>query len=80
LKEPAHEEKNVRTFRHGSSRSRRRGLLILEFHYAGGVSHRSGIGGLRDQGHGNRPVLGLVLYIALQRYYIRGLTSGVVKG
>jgi len=22
----------------------------------------------------------LVLYIALQRYYIRGLTSGVVKG
>jgi len=22
----------------------------------------------------------LVLYVALQRYYIRGLTSGVVKG
>ena len=31
LKEPAHEEKNVRTFfRHGSSRSHGRGLLILE--------------------------------------------------
>jgi hypothetical protein len=72
--------KTFALFRHGSSRSRRRGLLILEFHYAGGVSHRSGIGGLRDQRHGNRPVLGLVLYIALQRYYIRGLTSGVVKG
>jgi ABC-type glycerol-3-phosphate transport system permease component len=23
---------------------------------------------------------GLVLYVALQRYYVRGLTSGVVKG
>ena len=59
LKEPAHEEKNIRAiFRHGSGRSRRRGLLILEFHSGGVVSHRPGIGELRRQRHGNRPVLG----------------------
>jgi hypothetical protein len=59
LKEPAHEEKNFRAFfRHGPGRSRRRGLLILEFHSGGVISHRSGIGELRRQRHGNRPVLG----------------------